>query len=154
MNKRESAGSLDFSFSGLKAAVARRVELGEVDLGSETDRADMAASFQHVAFQHLDKKVGKAIERARAMGVDAKTLVVSGGVASNQVIRARLDKLCEENGLTLACPPPRLCTDNGVMIAWAGIERFRKGYIDPYTIDFRQRWPLEELKSMGYPRDV
>ncbi|MCI28661.1 putative tRNA N6-adenosine threonylcarbamoyltransferase mitochondrial-like, partial [Trifolium medium] len=57
--------------------------------------------------------------------------VVSGGVASNQYVRARLDTVVKKNGLQLVCPPPRLCTDNGVMVAWTGIEHFRVGRYDP-----------------------
>lgn len=50
-------------------------------------------------------------------------LVVAGGVASNQYIRGRLSAIADAAGLRLVCPPPRLCTDNGVMVAWAGMER-------------------------------
>ena len=62
---------------------------------------------------------------------------------SNSYLRAKLQNLADKNGLIFAAPPIRFCTDNGVMIAWAGLERFRKGYTD--TLDFkpRPRWPLD-----------
>jgi N6-L-threonylcarbamoyladenine synthase len=56
--------------------------------------------------------------------------------------------LAENNQIPLFCPPPRLCTDNGVMIAWAGYERYRLGIVDNYEFDFMPQWPLEDLKEM------
>ncbi|KAJ2385902.1 Mitochondrial tRNAs modification protein, partial [Coemansia sp. RSA 2603] len=97
-------------------------------------------------------KTALAFKRAREMSVDVTCLVVSGGVASNLAVRGALDAVAAANGVEMVCPPPRLCTDNGVMIAWAGVERLRLGLLDPYTIDFIQRWPLEDLKRMDYAR--
>lgn len=74
---------------------------------------------------------------------ELKTLVVSGGVAANQALRARLRAVCDAEGLELVVPPPRLCTDNGVMVAWAAIERLQLGVSDePLGLDVRARWPL------------
>ncbi|KAJ1918208.1 Mitochondrial tRNAs modification protein [Mycoemilia scoparia] len=148
MSKRDTGQSLDFSFSGLKTAVAKYIDLGQVSLESEQDCADMAASFQYTAIKHLCSKLSKAIAAAKDVGSSPTALVVSGGVASNQQVRLRIGDTASKYGLLLVCPPPHLCTDNGVMIAWAGIERFRKGLFDPYTIEFRQRWQLEDLKDM------
>ncbi|CAG8768153.1 11047_t:CDS:1, partial [Acaulospora morrowiae] len=59
-----------------------------------------------------------------------------------------LEKLANEQfEIPLICPPPRLCTDNGVMIAWAGVERFRVGLMDDYTIDHAPKWPIESLSD-------
>jgi len=55
--------------------------------------------------------------------MQVRQLVVAGGVAANRYVRGRLSAVAEEAGLRLVCPPPRLCTDNGVMVAWAGVER-------------------------------
>ncbi|KAJ2397901.1 Mitochondrial tRNAs modification protein [Coemansia sp. RSA 2559] len=151
MDKHDSAKLLDFSFSGLKAHVRRLREIGAFDPASSTDCADVAAAFQMTAARHLRKKTALAFAHARvALGADITCLVASGGVASNQTVRAQLQGLADENGVALVCPPPRLCTDNGVMIAWAGVERMRRGLLDPYTIDFIQKWPLDQLKLMGY----
>ncbi|KAJ2553054.1 Mitochondrial tRNAs modification protein [Coemansia sp. RSA 1933] len=151
MDKHDSAKLLDFSFSGLKAHVRRLRETGAFDPDSSADCADVAAAFQMTAARHLRKKTALAFARARtALGVNPTCLVVSGGVASNQTVRAQLQGVAEENGVELVCPPPRLCTDNGVMIAWAGVERVRRGLLDPYTIDFIQKWPLDQLKRMEY----
>ena len=70
--------------------------------------------------------------------------MISGGVASNTYLRGKLNKLAEKHGLEFAAPPIRFCTDNGVMVAWAGLERFRKGYVSPLDFKPRPRWPLDE----------
>lgn len=84
--------------------------------------------------------------------------VVSGGVASNKYVRARLDRVVKNNSLQLVCPPPSLCTDNGVMVAWTGIEHFCVGRFDPpppaddpedFMYDLRPRWPLGEEFAEG-----
>jgi N6-L-threonylcarbamoyladenine synthase len=64
---------------------------------------------------------------------------------ADELFVARLSKLADANGVPLICPPAKLCTDNGIMIAWAGMERFQRGFIDDYSIDIRTRWPLESL---------
>lgn len=76
-------------------------------------------------------------------GDAAKTLVVAGGVAANAFLRSCLSALCAEQGWTLVCPPPSLCTDNGAMIAWAGVERLRCGLTDALDVPARARWPLD-----------
>ena len=70
--------------------------------------------------------------------------VIAGGVASNQSIRRALTRFCGEAGLPLIMPPPKLCTDNGAMIAWAGIEKLRLGLSDPLDFAARPRWPLDQ----------
>ncbi|KAJ2821515.1 Mitochondrial tRNAs modification protein [Coemansia erecta] len=156
MDKSETARSPDFSFSGLKTHVCRMRKGALFDLQSRQDRADVAAAFQATAVRHLVKKTALAIGKARtALGTQPRTLVVSGGVACNQTVRHELGALAAKHGMALKCPPPQLCADNGVMIAWAGIERLRRGLLDAYSIDFIQRWPLDELKRMGYhPRST
>ncbi|GJN32097.1 hypothetical protein PR202_gb20571 [Eleusine coracana subsp. coracana] len=147
----------NFSYAGLKTQVrlaieSRCVEDIPISSASEEDRqsrADIAASFQ----------------------------VVSGGVASNKYVRTRLTHIAEVNGLQLVTPPPSLCTDNGVMIAWTGIEHFVAGrfenppafdepddmqnfqlaaalisyLIDSFLVQYelRPRWPLGEEYSEG-----
>jgi N6-L-threonylcarbamoyladenine synthase len=69
---------------------------------------------QRVAVQHLEDRCRRALEWARTIDPSVDCLVVSGGVASNKVVRSKLNNLVEAVGLRLVCPPPRLCTDNGV----------------------------------------
>ncbi|KAJ2333236.1 Mitochondrial tRNAs modification protein [Coemansia sp. RSA 2673] len=150
MDKSASAASPDFSFSGLKTHVRRLRDAGAFDPLVAQDQADVAAAFQRAAVAHLRKKTALACRHARAMGVSITCVVASGGVASNAAVRQALADVAAKEGVPLECPPPRLCTDNGVMIAWAGVERLRRGLLDSYTFDFIQRWPLDRLKEMPY----
>ncbi|KAI9077904.1 hypothetical protein K1719_040165 [Acacia pycnantha] len=157
----------NFSYAGLKTQVRLAIESKKIDakipISSATNedrasRADIAASFQRVAVLHLEERCERAIQWALKMEPSIKYLVVSGGVASNQYVRSRLDMVVEKNGLQLVCPPPSLCTDNGVMVAWTGIEHFRMGRYDPppppqepedFVYDVRPRWPLGEEYAEG-----
>ncbi|MFR9732242.1 tRNA (adenosine(37)-N6)-threonylcarbamoyltransferase complex transferase subunit TsaD [Saccharopolyspora sp. MS10] len=104
----------DFSFSGLKTAVARWVE-GEQRAGREIPVADVCASFQEAV---ADVLTAKAVRAAGDLGVD--TLVISGGVAANSRLSALAAERCAAAGIALRVPRPRLCTDNGAMIAALG----------------------------------
>lgn len=162
----------DFSFSGLKTAVRLSIEKAEMD-GSLSDQiqADIAASFQKVAIQHLEDKCRRGILWARKEISDlSPNFVVAGGVASNLYVRERLRNVVDEFKMELVCPPPRLCTDNGVMVAWAGMERFdslnveRSMFYSRFEaglvyeclsesveksewIDVRPRWPLTDRRA-------
>ena len=133
----------DFSFSGLKTAVRHAVEaLAQDDLG-ERDVADLCAGFQAAVADVLADRTATAIRLFRERFAHGDTLVVAGGVAANQALRARLAEVAREGGLRLVAPPPELCTDNGAMIAWAGIERLRLGLTDGLDASPRARWPLD-----------
>ncbi|MFP5068528.1 tRNA (adenosine(37)-N6)-threonylcarbamoyltransferase complex transferase subunit TsaD [Pseudonocardia nantongensis] len=110
-----------FSFSGLKTAVARHVEAAQDD-GRALDVADVAASFQAAV---VDVLVRKALRACRERGAD--TLLMVGGVAANRVLRAGMERACTDAGITLRVPAPRLCTDNGAMIAALGDLLVRDG---------------------------
>ncbi len=132
----------DFSFSGLKTAVRSLSErIGVLD---DQKRSDIAACFQRVVAQCLADRVKHAIEKISIDYPDAKTLVAAGGVAANQALRAGLQNVTAKYGFTLVTPPPALCTDNGVMVAWAGLEKLRLGMIDGLDFKPRPRWPLYE----------
>ncbi|MEU6860170.1 tRNA (adenosine(37)-N6)-threonylcarbamoyltransferase complex transferase subunit TsaD [Glycomyces sp. NPDC046736] len=108
---RPTVGPYGFSFSGLKSAVARWVEAAEGPLPV----ADIAASFQEAV---CDVLTAKAV--AACVDHDVDTLVIAGGVAANARLRDLAEARCAERGITLRVPPPRLCTDNGAMIAAVG----------------------------------
>jgi N6-L-threonylcarbamoyladenine synthase len=106
----------DFSFSGLKTAVARWVEQRERD-GEPVPVADVAASFQEAVVDVLTRK---AVLACQEHGVDS--LLVGGGVAANSRLRALAQERCEAAGIALRVPRPKLCTDNGAMVAALGAE--------------------------------
>lgn len=135
---------LDFSFSGLKSAVRRHVELlPEGDLQRD-DIADLACSFQHAVADVFQDRLSRAVKRFQAEYTPKTTaLVLSGGVAANQFIAKRLTNHFAPQDILLYTPPLKLCGDNAAMIAWAGIERFKKGLIDDINFKPRPRWPLD-----------
>jgi N6-L-threonylcarbamoyladenine synthase len=111
----------DFSFSGLKTAVARWVEARQRS-GDTIPVADVAAGFQESV---ADVLTAKAIDACREHGVD--TLVVGGGVAANSRLRSLAAHRCEQAGIALRVPRPRLCTDNGAMVAALGVHLVAAG---------------------------
>ena len=129
----------DFSFSGLKTAVAQVVAKGLDEAG----RRDLAASFHASVAAVLADRARHAL----AMVPGATALVVAGGVAANGAVRAALADVAAKAGLKLVAPPVRLCTDNAVMVAWAGIERLRAGLVDSLDHAPRPRWPLTDLAA-------
>ncbi|MBX9944692.1 MAG: tRNA (adenosine(37)-N6)-threonylcarbamoyltransferase complex transferase subunit TsaD [Reyranella sp.] len=126
----------DFSFSGLKTAVRQIAE----KLPPDDPRAvaDLCASFQRTVGDVLADRCANALALA-----PSPVLVVAGGVAANAYLRGRLATLAASHGARLVAPPPKLCTDNGAMIAWAGIERLRLGLTDGLDFRPRPRWPLD-----------
>jgi N6-L-threonylcarbamoyladenine synthase len=118
----------DFSFSGLKTAVARWVENRERD-GRAIPVDDVAASFQEAV---ADVLTTKAVRAAKELGI--ATLVISGGVAANSRLSSLAALRCEEAGIHLRVPRPRLCTDNGAMIAALGAHLVAAG-VRPSSLD-------------------
>ncbi len=131
----------DFSLSGLKTAVRQVVQAhGHLE---QADIADVCASFQAAILDIVVDRTRAGLREFRKRFGLPQALVVAGGVAANSVIRQALLRLASETGLRLALPPPALCTDNGAMIAWAGIERLRLGMTDGLDFAPRPRWPLD-----------
>ncbi|MGH1376103.1 MAG: tRNA (adenosine(37)-N6)-threonylcarbamoyltransferase complex transferase subunit TsaD [Alphaproteobacteria bacterium] len=136
----------DFSFSGLKTAVRTHIDkLPEGDF-AQNDIADLAYAFQDKTAKILADRCKNAIQQfIRDYGHKTKTptLVICGGVSANLTVRTELDKLAQEYGMKTSAPPLSLCGDNGAMIAWAGIERLKRGQNDPLDFKARPRWPLD-----------
>ena len=134
----------DFSFSGLKTAVAQAV--GALPPGAipAQTAADIAASFQAAVVDVLADRATHALKDLPA----ATALVVAGGVAANQAIRSALHTLAAKRHIPLVAPPLRYCGDNAVMIGWAALERLRTGLASD-ALDRRPqpRWPLTDLTS-------
>ncbi|XP_035264843.1 probable tRNA N6-adenosine threonylcarbamoyltransferase, mitochondrial isoform X1 [Anguilla anguilla] len=125
----------NFSFAGFRNQVTQVISKKEEDQGIQPGEilscvSDIAAAAQYTVASHIAKRTHRAILFCKAKGLlpqNSPSLVVSGGVACNQYIRKTLQIVTDATGLDLHCPPAKLCTDNGVMIAWNGVEKLRKG---------------------------
>ncbi|MGO4706716.1 tRNA (adenosine(37)-N6)-threonylcarbamoyltransferase complex transferase subunit TsaD [Microvirga sp. 2MCAF38] len=135
----------NFSLSGLKTAV--RLEAERIAPLTQSDVADLCASFQAAVADVVVDRTRTALRAFRDVAGHPTALVVAGGVAANQTLRATLQRLAVETGLKLVAPPVNLCGDNGAMIAWAGLERLRLGLIDDISTPARARWPLDTSRD-------
>lgn len=141
----------NFSFSGLKTAVRQQAEalVREGSL-SDQDVADICASFQKTVAAIIEDRLIRAFDLAAnrsdvqaALDGNPLPLVVAGGVAANQVLRAHLGRVAARLDTRIIAPPLNLCGDNGAMIAWAGLERFATGESHDFALAPRARWPLD-----------
>ncbi|MBI4952019.1 MAG: tRNA (adenosine(37)-N6)-threonylcarbamoyltransferase complex transferase subunit TsaD [Myxococcales bacterium] len=137
------AHGLEFSFSGLKSAVARHVARAGKP-ADEAAAADLCAAVQGALVATLVKKTLAAAAREGVPRV-----VLAGGVAANRGLRACMREACEARGLELHVPPVRSCTDNAAMIAYAGALRLARGERDGYDIGPERRTELERLTKKG-----
>ncbi len=135
---------LDFSFSGLKTAVATTIRTAD---NSQQTRADIAQAFQSAVVETLVIKCRRALEQC-----GLNRLVVSGGVSANQALREQLAHLMQQRGGQVFYPRLDLCTDNGAMIAYAGAVRLRAQKPSPAAmgITIYPRWPLTEQRPPGH----
>lgn len=135
-----------FSFAGMKNIAKRHIMLQEKILQLEADEVipdfpDFCANFLGASTRHICNRTQRAIEfcekKGLMNGVDKKSLVVAGGVACNDFIFNALAELCAKLNYQAVRPSKKLCTDNGIMIAWNGVERFNqnKGICSPEAID-------------------
>jgi tRNA N6-adenosine threonylcarbamoyltransferase len=131
----------DFSLSGLKTAT--RLAAQSVAPLRPTDIADLCASFQAAIVDVIEDRMRVGLKLFREKAGAPQAVVIAGGVAANGAIRDALARFCAQSGLRLVAPPQKLCTDNGAMIAWAGIERLRLGLKDDLGAPARPRWPLD-----------
>jgi len=138
------SGDLDFSFAGLKTAVATQArKLGSAL--SNQQRADLAASTQAAIVDVLVKKSLRALDDSTLA-----RLVVAGGVGANLSLRAALDRACGHAGVRVHYPELALCSDNGAMIALAAAMRVQAGRTAPtrgLTFDVKPRWPLDAIEA-------
>lgn len=133
---------LDFSFSGLKTAVRRAVE-NSSGAGDAQFTADVAASFQAAVSDILVRRSARAMAQLREAVPGMSVFVAAGGVAANRALKADLENAAAAEGYRLIVAPPKLCTDNAAMVAWAGIELMDVRGGDSLDLSPRARWPLD-----------
>jgi N6-L-threonylcarbamoyladenine synthase len=140
----------DFSFSGLKTAV--RQLIADAGLLGPRQTADLAAAIELAICDTLVDRTKNALAAFRRHYPAGKSLVAAGGVAANLRLRDRLAALAAAAGLDFVAPPVGLCTDNGAMIAWAGLERLRLGLVDGLDAAVHPRWPLDSSVNFAGER--
>jgi len=133
---------LDFSFSGLKTFAANTIHAQGNDAQTQ---ADIALAFQDAVIDTLAIKCKRALKES-----GLKRLVVAGGVSANQSLREQLALLMRALGGQVFYPRNEFCTDNGAMIAYAGMQRLKAGHFETLAIQAKPRWPLEQLLSVKY----
>lgn len=131
---------LDFSFSGLKTFAANTIRNNDDD--DEQTRADIARAFEDAVVDTLMIKCRRALEQT-----GFKRLVMAGGVSANRTLRAKLAEMMAKRGGEVFYARPEFCTDNGAMIAYAGMVRLRTGAKPDLGVTVRPRWPLAELPA-------
>lgn len=136
---------LDFSFSGLKTFAANciRKETELQGVMSEQTHADIAYAFQEAVVDTLAIKCRRALEQC-----ELKRLVIAGGVSANTELRAKLAQITKKLGGKVYYPRPEFCTDNGAMIAYAGMQRLKAGVDADLTFKATPRWPLDTLPAL------
>jgi len=149
---RPMKGRLGFSYASLHSHVERYVEaLGGIEQLDLPHKVSLARAFQTAAVAQLEEKVSIAFNWCFENHLEVHDLVISGGVASNRYLRDHLSHhmatIDAAAPISLHFPPPSLCTDNAVMIAWASMHRFLARDYDDYTIDLRPNWSIDALSG-------
>ncbi|TKB51428.1 tRNA (adenosine(37)-N6)-threonylcarbamoyltransferase complex transferase subunit TsaD [Ferrimonas sediminicola] len=132
---------LDFSFSGLKTFAANTIAAEGDD---DQTRADIARAFEDAVVDTLAIKCRRALKQT-----GLNRLVIAGGVSANRHLRAQLAAMMANLGGEVYYPRNEFCTDNGAMIAYAGLQRLKAGETQPLTVKCQPRWPLDSLKAPG-----
>lgn len=131
---------LDFSFSGLKTFAANTIRSNG---GDEQTCADIARAFEDAVVDTLAIKCKRALEQT-----GFKNLVMAGGVSANRTLRTKLAAMMQKRGAEVFYARPQFCTDNGAMIAYAGMVRLKSGADQELSASVRPRWPLAELPAV------
>lgn len=136
---------MNFSFSGLKTAV--RDLAYQISPLQPQDVSDICASFQKTVADILSFRCAQGLMYAKENNIELKHFVVAGGVAANLYLRSRLTSVAAQFNINFSAPPLNLCTDNAAMVAWAGIEKLKKGSFDDFGFLPKPRWQLPHKRE-------
>ena len=146
----------DFSFCGLKTALATRAQSLRAASAkgrlNAAETAHLAHSFQSICCQHLIHRTLAAITLVRRQLPALDQLVLAGGVACNGYLRRVMAAAVSGHGVELIVPPRELCVDNGVMIAWMGVVQAGLGHEDSYSLGYQPRWPAGRRINLATER--
>ncbi|MDN3699461.1 MULTISPECIES: tRNA (adenosine(37)-N6)-threonylcarbamoyltransferase complex transferase subunit TsaD [Vibrio] len=131
---------LDMSFSGLKTFAANTIRANDDD---DQTRADIAYAFQEAVCATLAIKCKRAL-----IETGMKRIVIAGGVSANKQLRAELEALAKKMGGAVYYPRTEFCTDNGAMIAYAGMQRLKNGEVADLAVQATPRWPIDQLEPV------
>jgi N6-L-threonylcarbamoyladenine synthase len=135
---------LDMSFSGLKTSVRTQIQkLQKEGALSDQDKADISYAFQEAVVDTLAIKCKRALKQTTH-----KTLVIAGGVSANTRLREKLGDMVKKERANLCYPPLQYCTDNGAMIAFAGLQRFKAEQFNGLSVKVKPRWPMVDLETI------
>lgn len=133
---------MDFSFSGLKTFAANTIRQAGQD--DEQTKADIARAFEDAVVDTLAIKCRRALEET-----GFNRLVIAGGVSANRTLRSRLAEMMKQRKGEVFYARPEFCTDNGAMIAYAGMVRLKAGENSGLELTVRPRWPLDQLPAVS-----
>ena len=132
----------DFSFSGLKTAVRNYIEQDKNTEIARNKVQDLAFSFQEAIVETVFDRTSNALSMLKDDNLAAQCFAIVGGVSANKRLREALSTFLQSQDVTFHAAPLSLCTDNGAMIAWAGLERYKANLIDDISFRTRPRWPV------------
>ena len=129
-NMKDKSNLYNFSFSGLKTAVRDCIQNIGINNLTLQDKQDISASLQYTLSKIVLYKTQKVLQYFELTYGKCNSFVISGGVSANKSIRTILQNLCDEHNINMVAPPLNLCTDNGVMIAWAGLKKLELNLVN------------------------
>lgn len=145
-NKSGRVDQAAFSFAPFHGALMRSIKKENLDLKNEVIQACLGYHIQNAIFGHIIDKLKLTIKKNEEKLKDVKDFVASGGVASNLTLRSSLDELLKGTNINrTSYPSPALCTDNAVMIGWAGIELFEHGLTTDQSVLPISKWPISDI---------
>ena len=154
LERERKLNNLNENFNSKNAPLSGLEEVKDIIKLPDGVTADLCASFQNAAFLHLMDRLKRALDYVILKKIPITAVTITGGVAANKDLTRRVSELlaAHSSGLDLVIPPPSVCTDNGLMVAWNAVEKLSKGISDSSDSeeDVIPRWPLAEFVEIDF----